>query len=55
MDTQIEYYFVTNEEFEKNRTEVESRTKQLKPVKGTFELHAVVGISDGKVVSRKTT
>ena len=46
---------MTNEEFEKNSTEVESRTKQLKPVKGTFELRAVVGISDGKLVLRKTT
>ncbi|MEW8542103.1 MAG: hypothetical protein AB2693_01095 [Candidatus Thiodiazotropha sp.] len=54
-DTQIEYYFITPEAFESCKTEVESRNKKLKPVKGTLQLHAVVGLSDGQVMVRKTT
>ena len=55
IDSQIEYYYVITDEFEDIRMDDESKSKQLKPIKGISERHAVVGVSDGKVLLRKTT
>lgn len=51
----IQYVFVTQEEYDLNKTEVDKRNTEIKPLKGSMLIHAVVGINDGSLGTRETT
>ncbi|VDI60353.1 Hypothetical predicted protein [Mytilus galloprovincialis] len=53
--SQISYRYISTEEFENSRTEIENRLKEIKPVKGTMKLHAVAAIADGRILTKETT
>ncbi|CAC5388320.1 unnamed protein product [Mytilus coruscus] len=53
--SQISYRYISTEEFENSRKEIENRLKEIKPVKGTMKLHAVAAIADGRILTKETT
>ena len=53
----IHYEFVSEEEYNNNKVIVDQRNSEIKPVKGSMTIHAVIGgkDGDGKIAIRSTT
>ncbi|KAK6171688.1 hypothetical protein SNE40_018129 [Patella caerulea] len=54
-DGEIRYHMITQEEYEQNSTEIETRKEMIKPIKGTISLHAITTDVHGQLVKRNTT
>lgn len=54
-DSEISYEFITEENFKSSKEDIDRVSENLKPVKGTMDIHAVVGVSDHVLASRTTT
>jgi hypothetical protein len=53
--SQIKYRYISTEDYENNRKDVENRLKEIKPVKGTMKLHAVADMANGRILTKETT
>jgi len=56
--SEIEYQFVTQDEYERHNQQIELRKNEIRPVKGTMVLHAVATYTDGSernLLTRETT
>ena len=53
----IHYEMITKEEYCHNKSVVDQRNSEIKPVKGSMMIHAVVGVKDepGKIIARNTS
>lgn len=51
----IRYEFVTEEDYNLTKINVDERNSKIKPVKGCMKIHAVVGTNDGTIAVRNTS
>lgn len=51
----IQYDFVSEQEYESTKALVDKRNAEIKPLKGSMLLHAVVGTQDGRIAVRNTS
>ena len=51
----IRYHMVSEEEYCRNKDIVDKRNAEIKPIKGSMLIHAVVGVEHGKIAVRDTT
>jgi hypothetical protein len=55
LDSKIKYEFIERTEYEEAKEKNDVRQKHLNKVKGTLEVHAVVGVNEHEVMVRDTT
>ena len=51
----IRYELVTDEEYTNKKAEVDEKNMVIKPLKGSMQLHAVVGVANGRLAVRNTS
>ncbi|WAQ99021.1 hypothetical protein MAR_023394 [Mya arenaria] len=51
----IKYQLITEQEYNHSKTEDDDRNAQIKPVKGSMKLHAMIGQGDGPLLTRNTS
>ena len=51
---QIQYQFISGEEYEAALSEVQTRQLILKSIKGTMKIHAVAALDNGNLLVRET-
>ena len=54
-DGEIKYHMITQEDYDRNSMEIEAEKEKIKPVKGTFSLHAITNDINGQLVKRNTS